>query len=208
MTDQPTVNAANTRGRVLVLLRRGDQTVDAIAQALSLSPNAVRLHLSALQHDGLAEVAGVRRDGPGKPAFVYRLPASADLMLSRAHAPVLHALLDELRDRMNGREFTSLMRATGKRAAAGAPRPSGNLEARGQAALRVLTALGAQARISVVADTVMIEGDGCVLGSIVAHHPHACTAIAAMIGEIAGAPVSVACEREPGPPRCKFTLSA
>jgi predicted ArsR family transcriptional regulator len=53
-----------TRGRVLAHLRRGPATVEELAQALGLTDNAIRPHLTALERDGLVRQTGVRR-GPG-----------------------------------------------------------------------------------------------------------------------------------------------
>ena len=50
-----------TRGQLVTLLRRGAQPVDALAQSLRLTPNAVRAHLLTLERDGLVRQRGTRR---------------------------------------------------------------------------------------------------------------------------------------------------
>jgi len=68
-----------TRGQILALLRRGQMTVDELAQAIGVTDNAVRMHLAALERDGLARAVGVRREGNvGKPATLYAVPPEAD----------------------------------------------------------------------------------------------------------------------------------
>ena len=68
-----------TRGRILGLLRCETRTVEELAQALDLTDNAVRAHLSTLERDGMVRSAGVRRGpGAGKPSTVYELPPETD----------------------------------------------------------------------------------------------------------------------------------
>src|SRR5215217_4418285 len=83
-----------TRGRILGLLRCGARTVEELAQAISLTDNAVRAHLATLERDGMVRSAGIRRGaGAGKPSTLYELPPEAELVFSRAYPPVLTALL-------------------------------------------------------------------------------------------------------------------
>ena len=94
MTDQP---ASRSRARIIELLRRRDHTVDELAAELSVTGNAIRQHLAQLQSEGLVEPSGIRRPpGAGKPATLYRVPDEAADKFSRAYAPVLTALVDEL----------------------------------------------------------------------------------------------------------------
>src|SRR5437899_13088388 len=83
----------STRGRIITLLRRGSRTVDELAQALSLTDNAVRTHLATLERDGLVRQRGARR-GSGKPAYVYDLTPEAEQLFPKAYGPVLHELLE------------------------------------------------------------------------------------------------------------------
>ena len=60
------------------LLRRGGRTVDELAGALRLTPNAIRPHLMRLERDGVIERAGVRA-GVSRPAVLYRLSPEGEL---------------------------------------------------------------------------------------------------------------------------------
>src|SRR3954465_8438761 len=86
-----------TRGQVVALLRRGASTVEELARGLGLTDNAIRSHLSSLERDGLGRQEGVRRGpGAGAPAPGHESPPEGEPLFSRAYAPVLSALLDEL----------------------------------------------------------------------------------------------------------------
>src|SRR5688572_18990003 len=107
-----------TRGQILVLLRRSAATVEDLARSLGLTDNAIRSHLATLERDGLVRQAGVRRTpGAGKPATVYVIHPDAEPLFSRAYAPVLSALLDELADQLPVASSEALMRSVGRRLA-------------------------------------------------------------------------------------------
>src|SRR5262245_19414890 len=86
---------ASSRGQVVTLLRRGERTVDEMAQALGLTDNAVRAHLATLERDGLVRQAGLRR-GTSRPAYAYALTPAAERLFPKAYGALLRLLLDVL----------------------------------------------------------------------------------------------------------------
>src|SRR5512146_3041078 len=105
-----------SRGRIVDLLRREPRTAEALARAIGLTPNAIRGHLALLERDGMIQSDGMRR-GVGKPAHIYRLTPAAEAQFSKAYAPVLRGLLDELATRLDPQQLEDLLRATGQRLA-------------------------------------------------------------------------------------------
>ena len=197
-----------TRGRVLAHLRRRAATVEELAQAIDLTDNAIRAHLTALDRDGLVRQAGLRRGpGAGKPAALYELTAEAEIRLSRAYAPVLTALLEELSTRLPGPDAEALMRDAGSRLAAALPARSAALEDRLVEAVTLLNQLGADMLIERAPEGIRIRGSGCPLSATVARRPEACRAVQGLLTQAIGTPVTLCCEREPRP-RCCFTVSS
>src|SRR2546423_518664 len=112
----------STRGRVVALLRRGDRSVEELAQALGLTDNAVRAQLALLETEGIVRSVGIRRDGTvGKPAMLYGVAPSASALFSSAYAPLLASLLAELSERMSPRQLDTLLRGAGRRLAPALP---------------------------------------------------------------------------------------
>jgi predicted ArsR family transcriptional regulator len=182
----------STRGRIVALLRRGARTVEELAHAIGLTDNAVRAHLSTLERDGLVRADGVRRGpGAGKPATLYEVPREAEPLFSRAYAPVLAALLDELAEQLPIERREALMRSAGRRlaAAAGGGLPPHDLEARVRTAVAVLTSLGGDAQAERGSDGLMIRGCGCPLSAATSRRPEVCRAVEALLTEVVGAPV-------------------
>jgi predicted ArsR family transcriptional regulator len=203
--------SGTTRERLIALLRRGRRTVEELAAALGRTDNAVRAQLEVLQREGVARAAAVRRDGSvGKPAVIYDIDPAAEPAFSTAYAPVLAALLAELRDRPAPADVETALRNVGRRLAsepALAPRSSAaTLDARARQALSVFAALGAEADLERTAEGLMIRGYACPLSAAVHVEPKVCAAVEELVGAIVGAPVRECCDRADRP-RCRFQIA-
>ena len=197
-----------TRGQVLGLLRRGTHTVEELASMLGLTDNAIRSHLASLERDGLIRQVGVRRgQGVGKPATLFELDPGAEPLLSRAYAPVLGALLDELAEQLPGERADDVMEGAGRRLASIVGRaPAGDLRTRVAAGAVLLTSLGGVAEVERKEGALVIRGcGGCPLSAATARHPGLCRAVEVLLTEYIGAPVKECCDRQ-GRPRCHFEI--
>jgi predicted ArsR family transcriptional regulator len=194
-----------TRGQIVALLRRAERTVEELAQALGLTDNAVRAHLTALERDGLVKAIGVRRGtGAGKPATLYELHPEAEALFSRAYAPVLRAMLDVIAERMSEDEARALMQDVGRRLATQLGRDvTGDVQARVHAAAALLSALGGEAYVEKGADTLQLRGYGCPLSAAVTARAEVCRAVEALLSEVIGVGVREQCDRGERP-RCCF----
>src|SRR5947209_5108632 len=95
----------STRGRIVLLLRRGGRTVNELAAALGLTDNAVRTHLTALERDGLVHQSGTR-PGTRKPNTTYDLvPEAEQQLFPKMYGPILRHLLDVLAERLSARKL-------------------------------------------------------------------------------------------------------
>ncbi len=198
-----------TRGRILSLLRCDTRTVEELAQALDLTDNAVRAHLSTLERDGMVRSAGVRRGpGAGKPSTVYELPPEAEVVFSRAYPPMLGALLEEVVAQLPAEQMEALLVGTGRRLA-GPLLPPGTASraTRLRTAVGVLNALGGAAVLEEGEGGAVIRGCGCPLASTVARRPETCGAFEALLTEIVGTPVRQCC-RHGERPSCCFEIPA
>ncbi len=196
-----------TRGQVVGLLRRGARTVEELAQSLGVTDNAIRAHLTALERDGLVRQSGVRRSpGAGKPAAVYELAPDVEVGLSHAYAPVLVALLEELSEQLPPERTEALLRAVGRRLAAGVPKREGTAEARARAAVALLNELGGDASLETEGGALVVRGSGCPLSAAVARRAETCGAVQSLLSEVIGSPVTQCCEGG-ARPRCCFRVT-
>lgn len=212
MTEQRWIERllSTTRGRVLTLLRREARTVPELAEALDVTDNAVRTHVSALERDGMVETASLRREGVGQPARVYRLVPEAEEFFPKGYAAVLSVVVSELEDREGRDGAEELLRAAGRRAGtelgAGADFPPEGEDGL-KAALAVLEELGGAVEPRELDDgSTLLEGHGCPLSAVVGRHPGLCGLVEALLEEVAGVPVEERCDRDADRPRCAFRL--
>ena len=199
-----------TRGQVVVLLRAGPRTVDELAEALGLTDNAVRVHLTTLERDGVVRSTGVRRgEKAGKPATLYELTHEADAQFSRAYVPVLRAVLDQLASELPAARIREVLAGVGRRLASGAmPAPSASHDQRLQSALDLLTGLGGSVTLEQRPGARVIRGRGCPLAAVVSQRPEACHLMEVLLGEILGAPVRECCQHGERPSCCFEVASA
>jgi predicted ArsR family transcriptional regulator len=201
---------SSTRGQVVQLLRRGEATVNELAEALNLTDNAVRSHLSTLERDGLVRQSG-KRTATRKPEALYSLTPEAGQLFPKAYDLLLNQLLHSLESRITPAEKGELLRDVGLRLA-GVRAPlstvSGEAELRKRLkiAVDVLQDLGGLAELEDTRDEFVIRGFSCPLASVVIEHPEVCQLAETLLAEIIGAPVREACIRN-GAPRCLFRLS-
>jgi predicted ArsR family transcriptional regulator len=196
----------STRGRIIMLLRRANRTVEELAQALDLTDNAVRAHLATLERDGLVRQRGARR-GSGKPAFIYELTPETEQLFPKAYGPVLRELLNVLNENLPTDELEALLRVVGRRIAAQWNMPPGDLRARLEVAVDVLNQLGGMAELELGDDTYSIHGYSCPLAAVVSGHPEVCHLAETLLMELVGVPVHEQCERGETAHCCFVVLS-
>jgi predicted ArsR family transcriptional regulator len=201
---------SSTRGQVVGLLRRGEATVNELAEALSLTDNAVRSHLSSLERDGLVQQSG-KRMATRKPEALYSLTPEAGQLFPKAYDLLFNQLLHSLKSRITPAEKRELLRDVGRRLA-GVRAPlskfptEAELRERLKSALDVLKDLGGLTELEDAGDEIVIRSFSCPLAAAVKEHPEVCQLAETLLAEIIGVPVREACVRD-GAPRCLFKLS-
>jgi predicted ArsR family transcriptional regulator len=195
----------STRGRIVSMLRRTPQTVNDLAQALGLTDNAVRLHLSALERDGLVQQRGTRRDWTGKPAYLYQTTSASERLFPKAFDVVLAELLTVLANHAAPEDIDRLLEEVGSRLGRAAALPSADLRERVQHAASVLNDLGGLAEVEELPDGYLLRGYSCPLDDLTAEHPRTCLLAEAMVRELVGRPAFECCDRSERP-RCAFQI--
>src|SRR5687767_14508125 len=207
-SPQRQVEPDATRTQLVALLRRGTSTVDELARSLSLTDNAVRFHLSALEANGTVARMGVRKGpGAGKPAAIYGLTVAAEEAFSRAYAPVLAATMLELRESMSKSQLLGFLKRVGRRIAGVNDGSRGSLARRVAQASSLLNDLGGITTVEQSCSSYRIVGTACPLASVVKTESCVCAAVTALVAEVAGADVRENCDRS-GRPRCCFEIAS
>lgn len=204
----PRLGLPPSRQAVLDLVRRGDRTVNTLAARLRISDNAVRVHLVALERDGLLRRTGIVRSGTvGQPAAEYDLSPAGEEALSAAYPAALSALAAAVGDRVDPRARRSLFLDAGKRLAQLMPgRGGGTLAERAEACAALINSLGGSASTSAGRGSATVTGAGCPLANSVRSEPATCYMIEALLEEHAGVKAEMQCLHGDRP-SCRFRIT-
>lgn len=96
--------------------RRGEATVDEVADSLAMSVSGARQHLDALVDMGLVRGRDLPREGRGRPRRVFRTADAADDYFPKAYGELTNELLDLLDEDLERELFDRRRRARTARA--------------------------------------------------------------------------------------------
>jgi predicted ArsR family transcriptional regulator len=152
------------------LKRLGTATVPELADALELTPAAVRQHVDALAENGLVESQTRAPSGRGRPATEWRLTELAAELFPDRHDDLTVGLIDALRTSLGD---DGLQRVIDARTAAQLDEYRHAVPSEGSIAKRV-NALARQRTAEGYIAEVVRERDGSVV--LIEHHCPICTA--------------------------------
>lgn len=197
----------STRGRVVQLLRQRDRTVSELADALDLTGNAIRAHLSKLERDDLARAVG-KRAGVRKPEVVYGLTPEAEQLFPKAYDQLLSVLLDILAERLPADEVRAILEEMAPRIAADHHLQNGSFRERVEGAQEVLETLGGLSELEEHDDRFVIRGCSCPFGAVVDHHPEVCHLAELLLADLIDCTVQQRCRNNgEGAPQCIFEIT-
>ncbi|HET7321562.1 MAG TPA: ArsR family transcriptional regulator [Longimicrobiaceae bacterium] len=203
MTNWVAKLTGETRSQLLALLRRSARSIRELAEELGVSTNAVRMHVAALERDGLVEPAGVERATGGKPAQLYQMTRAAEELHPKGYAVVLNGLLQMLEEREGRERVQALLRELGARTAGGLA--EGEPGVRVEEAAEALRALGGEVEVVKSEGEWRIQGYACPLAAVVEEHEEACALAEALVAGVTGLRVEECCEHG-SHPRCAFRV--
>jgi predicted ArsR family transcriptional regulator len=177
-------------------------TIDALAETLAISRNAVRQHITALERDGLLARGPTQPTG-GRPEQLYVLTDSGRERFPRQYVWLSDILLRTLRARLGPEGLAATLEAMG-RAVAGqmAAFPPGlPLAPRLVAIGARMAELGYDTRPP---DNAAIEARNCVFHKLAAEIPEVCRFDLAMLAEASGRTVEHQACMVRGDAVCRF----
>lgn len=195
----------STRGKIVLLLRGSQRTVNELADELKLTDNAVRAHLMTLERDRFVEAGGTVK-GFRKPHFVYRLTDESRHLFPKSYDSLLNRLLDVLKQRLPSASLVTILQDVGRMIGlTRLPSPGEPLDERLSNALDALKELGGAAVVIKENDQIQIKSESCPFADAVVEHPEICKVAESMIQQIVALPVKETCDRS-RPPRCRFAI--
>lgn len=190
----------------MLLLLPGSRTVNELAEALGLTDNAVRAHLTTLERDGLVRQSG-SRPGKRRPNVIYALAPEAEQLFPKVYGLILRHLLDVLKERTSRRKLDEIVRMVGHRLAP-AYRPTVPATQPQEVvaqAISVLRELGGFCQSEGGDEKVILRCFECPLAVVVMGHPEVCRLTETVLADALGLPVQQRCQTEPVP-QCYFEI--
>jgi DeoR family transcriptional regulator, suf operon transcriptional repressor len=178
-----------------------------MASTLGLTRSAIRIHITAMERDGVVRRAG-KRPGATRPSQVFELTPEVEQLLSKAYIPLLMQLVRVFSEALPADQLDDLLRKAGKGLAedlSRGKRVSGTLRSRVTMVSEIMNEeLGATTRVEGNGGYV-IRGDGCPLAALTGKNPGVCLAMERLVTEIVGVPARECCDRTERP-RCCFEI--
>lgn len=148
--------------------------VETLCQALRISHNAVRQHLTALMVRGWVERAPSRATG-GRPQARFRITASGQALFPRNYAQIASALLDSVVERLGDEQARGLLVDLGTRLGAQDPIPAAQSDAEVAAALAErLDRAGYESVATQRGGQAQVEAFNCVFHAMARRNPAVC----------------------------------
>lgn len=167
-----------TREQIIHILKvHGESTVDALSQELDLTSVTVRHHLEILRREGLvAPPQALRRDGPGRPQYLYRLAEGAQEIFPSNYDLLASELLHEVSEALPPEAVHQTMERIAERLAERAELPDGvDFPTRLELAVRFLNEQGYMASVeSNEGGKVVLHVQNCPYERVVRHSGMPC----------------------------------
>jgi DeoR family suf operon transcriptional repressor len=199
------------KAELLVAIKKSQPVgIKELADRFSVTANAVRRHLEALETDGVvafrAEVRGV-----GAPQHVWSLTEDGEALFPSADLAAFGEILDAMKASGASDEIVAVFRRRWDRLAESAkPLTEGlSFTERAQLAAELLSSEGHMAEVEVLAaDRLVIREHHCAIRAVAERFPEVCAAEARFLSDLLGVEVVREAHALDGCAHCAFTAQA
>ena len=198
----------STRMEVLELLRRkGHASAETIAAELSVTPNAIRQHLTNLERDGFV-ISIPEKSRRGRPSLLFSLTERADSVFPKRYGQLATMVLQEVQE-MGGPDALDEVfeRMATRHAGAIAPKLEGlEFDKKLRHVVAWIGRAGTLAEQSETPEGVKVTIHNCPFRNTALKYPQVCTITPQLISKLLGAAVSQADSIHRHDPYCSFVV--
>lgn len=192
-----------------ILKRRGQATIQTLADELDMAPVSVRHHLDLLIGDGLVTVVrSQRQNSVGRPQQVYALTDEANAYFPNRFRELADKTLDALKGVLSEEALLAVMADFAAQTAAPLRPQLSALptEQRVEMAIRLLTELGYMAECERVNDDFVIHTCNCPYADLADDHRELCHMDLMLVSELTGLAPQRIKHIVAGDGRCSYRL--
>ncbi len=194
-----------------ILKRRGQATIQTLAEELEMAPVSVRHHLDLLIGDGLVTVVrSQRQSGVGRPQQVYALTDEANVHFPNRFRELADKTLNALKGVLSEADLLAVMADFAAQTAAPLRSRLAALptEQRVEMAIHLLTELGYMAECERVNDDFVIHTCNCPYADLADDHRELCHMDLILVSELTGLEPQRIRHMVAGDGRCSYRLVA
>lgn len=191
------------------LKTHGPTTVEALAEALQLTPVTVRHHLDILRAEAMVSEPLVRhRAGPGRPQYVFELTDRAALEFPNNYQELTNKVLEAVKAGGAARPINVLFEDVAHRLTAETPAttPGETFEERLARAVEFLNQRGYNAHWEKSAAGYELHTCHCPYEALTANHPELCTMDNALLHNLLGVAPECLGRMAEGAGSCSFLI--
>ncbi len=198
-----------TRQNIITLLKKsGGMTIEDLSRKISITPMGIRQHLLSLEKKGLVSYR-TKRQGIGRPGYVYMLTEAADDLFPNAYDRFTLAMLREV-SKHEGQEkikrMFSWQRANILTQKKEALSGLSGVDELLHGLKNLLVSEGCLADIEKQADHYLLKTYNCPIRKVAAEFNEACKEELQLYRELLGRNVSMVQCMAQGSPSCVFSI--
>jgi predicted ArsR family transcriptional regulator len=166
--------------------------VDKLSEEVHITPMGVRQHLLVLERSGIVEHF-IRKQGVGRPVFLYKLTDSADDLFPKAYSDFALDILREIEEKDGKRKIDELFRSRMEKILRERVKNfSGkSLSERVSHLAEILNEKGAIVELDETPKYFRLKQFNCPLAKIAATYKETCTYHSQLLQELAGSTVTL-----------------
>lgn len=191
-----------------LLRTKAGVTIDELAERLEITRTAVRQHLSALEADGLVQVAGSRATA-GRPQQLFGLTAKGHEIFPRQYSWLARLMIESVQAETGADRVAQRMAAMGANVGRQLREQHRDLQTvrdRVYKLSEVMEQLGYDASTAGAREAVTIEASNCVFHELALANPAICEFDRALMATFAGSKVEQSECMAKGGHVCRFSF--
>ena len=193
---------------ILALKKHGGLSVEDLSREVSITPMGVRQHLHILERNGIVDYI-TKRQGIGRPSFLYRLTEGADELFPKDYAEFSIDILKDIEEKEGKKKIEEIFSRRKERILAQKIKTFGaqrDLSSKVSSLLEMLQEDGGIVELEETDTHFMIKQFNCPISKIAANFREVCAYDLQLYQKLIGAAVTMEQNLAVGGQACVFAI--